>query len=165
MSFRTRLSLVGLVLTLCVPAWLGPVLADEPKADVEKDFPSKKVTLSGSIPLGQALTELKKQTGIEVEDRSEAGDLPVKLNLKGVTFWTALEAIAKEADARVVPVLSEKKVGLAPGPYKALPISYSGPFRTSVKRITAIRDLPTDAHYYARTRERASAPATKRLLA
>src|SRR5262245_47807437 len=127
---------------------LGSCWADEDKANIEKDFPSKKVTLTGQMPLPKALEELKKQTGIEVEDRTETGDLAVKLNLTNVTFWQALEAIAKEADVRVVPVLGEKKAGLVPGPYKALPIHFQGPFRSVVKRISAVRDLETDAHNY-----------------
>jgi hypothetical protein len=149
------------VLSVCLPLAWQPAGAADPKPDGDKVPPAKKVTLSGSMTLSKALAELKKQTDIDVEDRTEGADVKIKLNLENVTFWEAIEAIAKEADARVAPYLSEKKVGLVEGPYKALPISYSGPFRVAVKRLTAIRDLDTDAHYYVATLEITWEPGIK----
>src|SRR5262245_12442098 len=73
--------------------------------EVKKELAPKHVTLTADkIHLREALKRLKEQTGIEVEDRRRAEDAvdPVlKLDVKNATFWQALDAIAKEADARV----------------------------------------------------------------
>jgi hypothetical protein len=148
MLTRTCLILVGLVVASLAHG------ADD------KTLPVKKVTLAGQMKLSKALADIKKQTDIDVV--APADDDPnVKLDLKDVTFWEAVEALAKEADLRVAPNFSDKKVGLVEGPYKALPISYSGPFRTVVNRIVAVRDLETDAHYYLVGLELAWEPGVK----
>ncbi len=153
MSPRTRLFVTALLLAAGLVAHAG-------RAD-DKVPEGKRVNLQGQLPLSKALAELKQQTGIEVKDKSDAGDPKIKLDLKDVTFWEALEAIAKEADVRIVPYFNEDEVALAPGAYKALPISYSGPFRTVVKRLSAVRDLETDAHFYVVSLEVAWEPGVK----
>src|SRR5439155_12723320 len=99
----------------------------QPEADSAKDLEPRPFTMQGKdIELKTALAELIKQTGNTVMDgRSEKGDTKIKLDLKKVTFWQALDAIAKEADARVT-FERGGKVALGDGPHLALPVSYSG---------------------------------------
>jgi hypothetical protein len=148
---------LGLLSALCLCVSVVPFFA----ADADNLVPSKKVTLSGQMPLRDALAALKKQTGLDVVDQTGAADVKVKVDLKGATFWEALEAIAKEADARVLPNAGESAVALVEGPYKGLPISFAGPFRTVVKRIASIRDLETDAHFTLVSLEVAWEPGVK----
>src|SRR5262249_34540979 len=42
----------------------------------------------------------------------------------------------------------DRKVALVDGPHLALPVSHSGVFRTTVKRLLAIRDLEADVHFW-----------------
>jgi hypothetical protein len=127
------------------------VAADEPKTSVPKELAPKLVTLkSDRIRLREALQQLAKQTDITVEDRrrkEEADDPELKLNLANVTFWQALDAIAKEADLRVSLYQRDGKIALVDGPHIQLPVSYSGLFRCVVRRITTVHDLETDLHF------------------
>jgi hypothetical protein len=113
-----------------------------------KELVPRPVTLQEKqMPLATALAELNRQTGNQVEDRRQAKDnVSVKLDLKDVTFWQALDAIAKEADAKVSVFESDGKVALVDGPYQAIPVSYSGLFRASVKRIDLFGSLDSDDH-------------------
>lgn len=118
------------------------------EAQVLRDLSPRHVSLQGiAIPLEQALEQLHKQTGIEVVDRREnAGEIPaLKLKLQKATFWEALDAIAKEADLTIGLYERDGKLALREGPYRALPVSYSGVFRTQCKRITLTNQLDTDA--------------------
>src|SRR5262249_48378426 len=100
------------------------------------------------IPLTSALAELSKQTGNQVEDRRKERDDPrLKLELKKATFWQALDAIAKEADARVSLYERDGKLALVDGPHQALPASYNGLFRVGIKRMDMIHILEPEAHY------------------
>src|SRR5262249_45807801 len=65
---------------------------------------------------------------------------------KDATFWQALDAIAKETDARIDLYPQDGKLALVDGPYLALPVSYSGLFRITVKRIDVSTLLDSDAH-------------------
>src|SRR5262249_52956143 len=128
--------------------------ADEPKItakDSPKELVPKLVTLKHEkVRLREALRQLAKQTEITVEDRrrkEEADDPELKLNLANVTFWQALDAIAKEADLRVSLYQRDGKIALVDGPHIELPVSYSGMFRCVVRRITAVHDLETDLRF------------------
>jgi hypothetical protein len=120
----------------------------------------KPVTIKeDGIPVEKALAELKKQTGIEVEDRRQNKDEgKLKLDLKGVTFWQALDAIAREADARVSLYENGDKIALADGPFRVVPTSYHGIFRVCVKRLQLLRDLESGTHVCAATMEVAWEP-------
>lgn len=114
---------------------------------VLRDLGPRLVTLQGQMRLGQALEQLQKQTGITVVDRRDGGEEPLlKLNLDKATFWQALDTIAREADVQLSLYDKDGKIGLRDGPHRSLPVSYSGMFRVTAKRITAVRDLDTDTH-------------------
>jgi hypothetical protein len=130
-----------------------PVLAQDSDQGKQPNAEPKQLTprlfsLQGNdVPLGKALSELERQTGNKVEDRRQSREeAKLKLELKNVTFWQALDAIAKQIDARVSLYEKDGQVALLDGPRVAMPVSYSGLFRTSVKRIDLIRILETDNH-------------------
>src|SRR5262245_33145666 len=105
--FASRL--VGLLAVSCLLASVVSARPDDkPKADDKKkpDTPAaadnhstavKKVTIQEKeIELSKALAEITKQTGNEVVDRRQGkDDVKIRLDLKGVTFWQALDAVAK----------------------------------------------------------------------
>jgi hypothetical protein len=129
-------------------------LEDVRKALVEartrKELSPRRCTIRNSaIPLADALTELTKQTGIQVAAHVEGkqAESALKLDLAGVTFWQALDAIAKEADLRVAFFQKDSLIALVDGPSKEVPISYDGIFRTTVSRLELMQDYRTEAHY------------------
>jgi hypothetical protein len=141
--------------------WGGPVLADEQS----KELQPRRVTLkTDKMPLRDVLKELTKQTQIPIADRRTcSGDVVLKLDLRNVTFWEALDAIAKEADVRVS--LHERGgIGLVDGPHLQMPVSYDGLFRTVVRRLTTVHDLETDAHFLIATLEIAWEPRFRPLF-
>ncbi len=84
------------------------------------------MTLQGKeLPLSKALAEISKQTGNEVADRRQSKeDVKIRLDLKGVTFWQALDAVAKAADANVAVFERDNKIALTDGPFQAcLPVT------------------------------------------
>ncbi|HZT81183.1 MAG TPA: hypothetical protein VFA26_13210 [Gemmataceae bacterium] len=152
----------------------GLARTDEPKGDKERPpargLTPKKVTLKAdSLLLSKALKEVEKQTGLAVEDRrnredSAYKDAELKLDLKGVTFWQAIDAIAKEADLSVSLYERDGKLALREGPFRQVPTSYGGIFRTTVRRISAVRDLETDGHLCVATLEVAWEPGFQPLF-
>ncbi|MBY0524950.1 MAG: hypothetical protein K2R98_16210 [Gemmataceae bacterium] len=151
MSFRP-VRLVSLPCLVLLAAWWTAVpmaRSDDPKpkADLAKDLVVKYVTLQESdTTLSKVLEKLKAQTDIEVVRQGTEDPRIAKLKLEKVTFWKALDAIAREADMRVNLYQRDGKMALVQGPYHEVPTSYSGPFRVVLKRIMTIRDLETDAH-------------------
>ena len=130
------------------PAGAGP--QDKPPAgDSPKELAPKTVTLQGKdVPMKAALTALFKQTGNRVADRRQMkADTRLKLNLEKAGFWQALDAIAREADARISLFEQDGALALVDGPYRELPVSVNGLFRTTVKRIDLTHVLEADAHY------------------
>jgi hypothetical protein len=122
------------------------------EAVAEKVLTPRLVTLQKeSIPLTQALAELTKQSGTQVEDMraDRTTDPTMKLNLEKATFWQAVDTVARQADLRVVLDHKEGKVALADGPNRTVPgsVSYSGLFRVAVKRIQADQDLESQGHF------------------
>jgi hypothetical protein len=109
----------------------------------------KTVTLKArGLPLSAGLKELTRQTGISVPDRRQTRTDPrLDLDLERASFWQALDAIAERAKAAVSLYREDAPVALVDGPFRRLPVSYSGPFRTVAKRITMTRDFETDGRY------------------
>jgi hypothetical protein len=119
------------------------------------------------LTLTKALAQLATRTGITVEDRREANDdPPLKLRLNNATFWQALDAIAQEADVRLGLYERDGKIALRrrPESYQNAPVSYDGLFRTSVKRISAVRNLDADLSHYEATLEVAWEPRFRPFL-
>jgi hypothetical protein len=136
------------------------------EAQVLRDLAPRTVTLQNrAIKLAEALDQLKKQTGVEVVDRREGGDNPtLKLDLQKATFWQALDTIAKEADVQIDLYDKDGNVGIREGPFRTLPVSYSGMFRVAVKRLSTVRDLGEDVHTCTATLEIAWEPRFRPLF-
>jgi hypothetical protein len=125
---------------------LGQAPAREDEAPPAKLPPPKLVTLQAEkLPLGKALDEVARQTGVRVEDRRGETGPPLRLDLRDATFWQAVDAIAKAAGARVDLYARGARVALVKRPdgYHNPPTSYDGPFRLALKRVAVSEDLET----------------------
>lgn len=155
---------IGLFALLCLLN-ATPVHGDEKQKGsagptAHNEFAVKKVTLQEKeVLLSKALAEISRQTGNEVEDRRMGKeDVKIRLDLKDVTFWQALDAVAKAADANVAVFERDNKVALTDGPFQALPTSYDGMFRIRVKRMKITHNLETDTRQAVFTMEIAWEP-------
>jgi hypothetical protein len=121
----------------------------KPDDQAAKELVPRTCTLPNEISLQKALAELAKQTGNTVTDRrrGEKTDPVLKLAVQKATFWQALEAIAQAADLRVSLYQRDGQIALVDGPYRVLPVSFSGLFRTTVKGLRAVEDLENDLHF------------------
>lgn len=151
---RLALALLATALSPAAVAW-PPLSAQDaakgkpPAAAALKELEPRTITLQEKdITLKGALTALFKQTGNRVVDRRQVkNETRLKLNLERATFWQALDAIAREADARVSLFEQDGALALTDGPNRELPVSYHGLFRTTVKRLDLTRLLEADAHF------------------
>jgi hypothetical protein len=117
----------------------------------DNELAPKLATIQDSLSLDKALAELCRQTGDKnrVEDRrSKKDDTRLGLDISKLPFWQALDLIAREADARIDFYQKDGVLALVDGPYREQNVSYSGIFRVTPKRISAVRDLDGDTHYY-----------------
>jgi hypothetical protein len=143
----------------------GPTLLATSAPD--KEFAGSLVSLSGdSVLLGDALKQLAKQSGIEVLDRRRKGadDPKLKIDLKNVPFWQALDTIAKQSNLRVDLYQPDGRIALVNGPHQSMPVSYHGLFRIALKRLTATLDFETGARFYVANLEIAWEPRFQALL-
>jgi hypothetical protein len=117
---------------------------------IQRDLTPRLVTIEDELTVSKALAELEKQTGLKAEDRREGTDSKIRLKLNKVTFWQALDAIAREADGVVNLYERDYAIALRPRPegYSTPPVSYDGIFRTTVRRITALRNLDSENSNY-----------------
>lgn len=108
----------------------------------------RTVTLQkAKVTVSEALALLREQTGIEVKDsRDPKENAELSLDLSRVTFWQALDAIARAANARVYLYADSGRVALVKGPWHEVPVSYSGPFRVSLTRLVAERNFETGTY-------------------
>ncbi len=135
-----------LVLAGCLLATLplaGPTAEDPPKA-----LAPKRVTLEGTVPLGKALRALAEQAGIVVESALGPGVEPeLKLGLRNVPFWKAVDAVADAAGARVYLYGPGGKILLTrrANTDKALAqkVSHHGIFRVALRRLVVTSDFET----------------------
>jgi hypothetical protein len=143
-----RSRLVPFFLTAALlPGALGPSprLAAAPAHDLA---PKRVAIQKKAISLSDALAEVKKQTGLEVLDKRRTRTNPrLSLDIQGATFWEAVDRISAAARAPISLYEANGQVALVDGAYRRLPVSYSGLFRTVVKRIVLTRDLDAGAHY------------------
>jgi hypothetical protein len=117
---------------------------------MKRDLTPKLVTMNGTFTVSKALEELEKQTGISVEDQREGTDSKLALKLNKVTFWQALDAIARDADGRVEYYRGGKIVlGKRPDGYTNPPVCYDGIFRAMVREIEIRRTLDTENATYS----------------
>jgi hypothetical protein len=146
-----RLLSLSAVLTL---AALGALT--QPRSPVRAAVPAptlkpRLITLKIDATLDKVLDELQTQADVAF-DRSRADvTRPVKVDLKGVPFWEALEKVAKAADHRVAFGEQGRTIYIVGGEgvaYRELPMSIDGMFRTVVRRVAAFNDLENDQSYY-----------------
>jgi hypothetical protein len=114
----------------------------------QRESPSvRRVDLhDNGIPLSRALAEIRRQTGVIVNDDSGQPERPLSLDLRQATFWQAVDAVAQAG--RLKALLPDRDgavrlVALRPGD-RPPPASYDGDFRVRVLRISASRDLDSD---------------------
>jgi hypothetical protein len=121
-----------------------------------------KVTLLGTYTLAKALAEIAKQTGNVVEDRrTNKPEEKRSIDLSNVTFWQAIEQLARDTDCRLDLYQKDGVLALVDGPYREQLVSYNGIFRTVAKRISAHKDLEADMGYYEASLEVAWEPRFK----
>jgi hypothetical protein len=154
---------------LVVPVWLAVVVAvlaadDRSPLTVPnaKSFPLKLDNTTAS----QALAELRTRTGIAVDERLGKPDQTFSIDLPRTTFWQALDAIAHAAHGRVYLYPQDGRLAVYRRSDRDVdpPTSYSGLFRSTVKRVTASRDLESGATSYGATLEVAWEPGLEPLL-
>jgi hypothetical protein len=98
------------------------------------------------VPLRQALREVRKQTGVVVSDTLGEDAPEVSLDLDRASFWRAIDAIAAASKTKPLQSTRDGSVVLQPllkGDRRP-PVSYDGPFRVRVVRITTSHDLDSD---------------------
>jgi hypothetical protein len=143
-------------------------LAAPARADADPKLPAPKVVTycASDQPLSKVLAELARQTGVTVEDRRGEADTPVSVDLKGVTFWRAVDEIAEAAGARLDLYAKDGKLALVKRPpdYRPPPSSYDGLFRLALKRVVTARDLESDGGTCTVTLEVAWPPDLRPLL-
>jgi len=126
---------------------------------IQQELPPRPVTLEGEWFLDKALADLNKQSGVKVDDRRRTkAEKTLKLDLKAVTFWQAIDAIAQSANAQVSLYQRDGVIALVDGPHIALPVSYHGPFRVTIQRKVLVDDLIAESHQLIVTLEIAWEP-------
>lgn len=114
-----------------------------------------KVTLRGEMKLSAAIAAIVEQTGNEVVDyrgvlQQDTEDPTIELELKDVTFWQALDALLEKSGLVLFPYAELDGGGVAIAkPTREAPaaswVAYQGPFRMSLTRMAAFRDLTDPA--------------------
>jgi hypothetical protein len=109
------------------------------------------ITLKLDATLDKALDELQTQADVAFDRTKADGARPVKVDLKNVPFWEALEKIAKAADHRIGFGEQGRAIYLIGGEgvtYRELPMSIDGVFRTAARQVTAVNDIENDRTFY-----------------
>ncbi len=125
------------------------------------------LTLSAAdMPLSQVLAKVAEQTGVAIKSELGEADPKLSLKLEREPFWKALDLIAEKAGARVSILRNNGGIVLDKrGPDERQPIvSYSGPFRFCVKRISSSLDLDTGGRTYTAAVEVAWEPGLQPLF-
>lgn len=122
----------------------GALLAGDAALDqARKELQPRLVNLvHDAMPLSEALKSLQKQTGNTIIDRrkTHVENPTLKLDLKGVTFWQAIDDITARAGCSYSPYLEEGALALTDGAARKTGAAYYGICRLAVKRVSAVRD-------------------------
>ena len=117
---------------------------------------ASRVSIQGEgIRLSDALRQLQTQSGNSISDLreaygGEATNPAFDLKLVDVSFFEALDEIARKAELGLVFFTGDGSVGIMPGQAMTdqakakvveRPISYAGPFRVALNRIGSVRDF------------------------
>lgn len=118
------------------------------------------VTLTGEMSLSQAIAEITKQTGNKLVDyrerfNQEGSDPKIKIDVKAVSFWQALDTVLDAAGLTVYNYDEERgALAYTSKGETAKPRigsgSYSGLFRLEPTKIEATRDLKNSAMHSLR---------------
>jgi hypothetical protein len=137
------------MLVVSLPLLAGAGGQPSPAPQSSPEIAPARFTLRGkAVSLSSALRQLKRQTGIDVLDKRRVKNDPsLDLDLSGVTFWQAADAIAREAGAVLSLYQGEGQIALVDGPPRPLRVSYSGLFRTVAKRVSLTHDFDSGARY------------------
>jgi hypothetical protein len=119
-----------------------------PQGRLPKELEPRVFALKAeNLPLKDVLRRLLEQTGVGVMDRHQTKE---ERRLTGafhnVPFWQALDQIASVTGSGISLYQAEGGPALVDGPYRPLPVSYGGLFRTAVKQIRLGRDLEANTH-------------------
>lgn len=116
----------------------------ERDAGPAKPPPVKHFTLrQEKVLLSRALDELARQTGVRVEDTRGLPDATLSVEADRLTFWQGIDSLADTVGAAVLLPASDGMVSLVKRPEGSQkpPMSYDGPFRVVVRKVSAMRDL------------------------
>jgi len=121
------------------------------KAEIEAATRPAMVTLSGEMPVSEAIAKIAEQTGNKLVDyrerfNQEGSDPKIKVSLDKVPFWQALDTVLDAAKLTIYNYDEEKgALAFTSRGDNALPRlgrgSYSGLFRLEPNKIEATRDL------------------------
>lgn len=139
---------------------LGRIRSTLEKAAAEAVTRPSLVTLSGEMPVSEAIEKIAQQTGNKLVDYRErfnqdAADPKIKVNLSKVSFWEALDTVLDAAQLTLYNY-DEEKGALAytsrndNAPARLGSGSYGGLFRLEPKRIQATRDLQASMSHVLR---------------
>ncbi len=105
--------------------------------------PVSSITLRGTdLPLELVLADLSRQSRVSIRNLHKQKVTLSRLELKGVSFWQALDTIADLSQSQVQLDRNGELILTSRGKDTRLPpTSYSGDFRLQVQRISATRDL------------------------
>lgn len=116
-------------------------------ADPSPPLPHTVTLQLKKLQLSKVLADLNDQTGILVKDEREDGDPTLSLDLRDASFWKAVDTIAQSVEARVLIQPRDRKIVLVKRSRDdQTKVSYSGPFRIALRRISVSRDLESGSH-------------------
>lgn len=118
------------------------------------------VTLSGEMPLSEAIKQISQQTGNKLVDyrerfNQEGSDPKIKVDVKAVSFWQALDTVLDAAGLTIYNYDEERgALAYTSKGETAKPRvgsgSYSGLFRLEPSKIEATRDLKSSSMHSLR---------------
>lgn len=113
--------------------------------------PSKISIQASGIRLSEAIRQIERQSGNPITDlREQLGDEvrnpSFDLNLQGVTFFEALDAVSRLGDVSYTAFTGDGSIGIIGGSPPSDPmVAYNGPFKVAFRQIAEFRDLQTGA--------------------
>lgn len=146
--FFRRFLIVSLLTWMVIP-W--PLYGQTPAAT---PIAAKKFTFRALNSNVQAVvSELTKQTGLEVDLTGIDGKLPINAAFDNSDFWNVIDLIANQSKSRVVIGRRGKAVSLVKSTRLQAPVSVDGPFRIAAQAVDSRIDLLSGQRLYDLTLE------------
>ncbi len=101
---------------------------------------AKTVSIKSDGTLADATAEMTKQTGLAFDLTAVDDKAKVNTNFNNAPAWTAIEAVANQANCFVRVAGNTVKLSKRPNGVGAVPSGIDGPFRVVVKKVIAKRD-------------------------